>query len=58
VTESLVAAKHIIVVPHKDKAIELWKKLDTFAGKFDRDVPKEIQEKPGLVFMSDIRCPT
>ena len=28
--QSLVAAKHILVVPHNDQAIVLWKKLDTF----------------------------
>ena len=43
-TESLVTAKHILVVPHKDKAIELRKKLDVFAGNFDRDLLIEIQQ--------------
>ena len=57
-TESLVAAKHILVVPHKDKAIELRKKLDTFAGNFDRDVLIEIRAEQGLVFLPDIHRPT
>jgi len=54
----LVAAKHILVVPHKDKAIELRKKLDTFAGNFDRDVFIEIRAEQGLVFLPNIHRPT
>ena len=57
-TESLVAVKHILVVPHKDKAIELRKKLDTFAGNFDRDVLIEIRAEQGLVFLPNIHRPT
>jgi len=48
-TES-VAAKHILVVPHKEKAIEL---LDGFAGNFDWDL-LEIRAEQGLVFVSDV----
>jgi len=55
-TESLVTAKHILVVPHKDKAIELRKKLDVFAGNFDRDLLIEIRAEQGLIFVSDIQC--
>jgi len=54
----LVAAKHILFVPHKDKAIELRKKLDTFAENFDRDVLIEIRAEQGLVFLPDINGPT
>ena len=38
----MVAAKHILAVPHKDQAIELRKKLDTFARNFDRNLLIEI----------------
>jgi len=34
-TELLVTAKHILVVPHKHKAIDLQKKLDAFTRNFD-----------------------
>ena len=57
-TESLVAAKHVLVVPHKDKAIELRKKLDTFARNFDRDLLIEIRAEQGLIFVFDIHCPS
>jgi len=57
-TELLVAAKHILVVPHKEKAIQLQKKLDTFAGNFDRDLLIEILAQQGLVFVPDIYHPT
>ena len=53
-TESLVAAKHILVVPHKDKAVELRKKLDAFARNFDRDLLIEIRTEQGLIFVTDI----
>ena len=56
-TQSFVIAKHILVVPHKDKAIELRKKLDGFAGNFDRDLLVEIRTEQGLVFVPDIHCP-
>jgi len=49
VTESLVAAKHILVVPHKDEAIGLLKKLDAFAGNFDRDILLEIRAEQGMI---------
>ena len=52
-----MAAKHVLVVPHKDKAIELRKKLDTFAGNFDRDLLIEIRAEQGLIFVPDIQCP-
>ena len=55
-TQSIIAAKHILVVPHKDKAIELRKKLDVFAGNFDRDLLIEIRAEQGLIFVSDIQC--
>jgi len=57
-TELLVTAKHILFVPHKDQAIQLRKKLDTYAGIFDPDVLKEIREERGLFFMPDIHRPT
>jgi len=49
VTESLVAAKHILVVPHKDEAIGLLKKLDAFAGNFDRDLLIEVRAEQGMI---------
>ena len=57
-TELLVAAKHILFVPHEDQAIKLRKKLDTYAGIFDPNVSKEIREERGLVFMADIHRST
>ena len=57
-TELLITAKHILVVPHKDKAIELQKKLDTFTGNFGQDLLIEIRAEQGLVFVHDIHCPT
>jgi len=53
-TEPLVAAKHILVVPHEDKAIELRKKLDAFAKNFNWDL--EIQAEQGMIFVPDIHC--
>ena len=49
-----MTAKHILVVPHKDQAIELRKKLDSFARNFDRDLLIEILAQQGLIFISDI----
>jgi len=49
VTESLVAAKHILVVPHKDEAIGLLKKLDAFARNFDRDLLIEVRAEQGMI---------
>jgi len=57
-TDSLIVAKHILVVPHKDEAIELRKKLDTFARNFDRDLLIEIRTEQGLIFVFDIYCPS
>jgi len=57
-TESSVTAKHILVVPHKGQAIELRKKIDTFAGNFDRDLLIEIRVEQGLIFVPDIHCPS
>ena len=54
-TDMLIAAKHIFVVPHQDKATELRKKIDLFTGNFDRDLI-EIRAEQGLVFMYDIHC--
>jgi len=51
-TELLVTAKHILVVAHMDKAIELRKKLDAFAGNFDRDLLIEIRAEQGLISVS------
>jgi len=53
-TELLVAAKHILVVPYEDKAIELRKKLEAFAGNLDRDLLLEIQAEQGMIFVPDI----
>ena len=53
-TESLAAAKHILVLPQKDKVVELRKKLDVFAGNFDRDLLIEIRTEQGIIFTPDI----
>jgi len=55
-TELLVTAKHILVVPHKDKAIDLRKKLDAFTRNFDRDLLVEVRAQQGLVFVPNIYC--
>jgi len=47
--ESLVAAKHILVVPHKDEAIELQKKVDGFRERFMVDLMVEVRIGQGLV---------
>jgi len=57
-TESSVAAKHVLVVPHKEQAIELKDKLDTFKDKLDRHLAIDIREEQGLVFVPDIHHPT
>jgi len=41
-TELLAAAKHILVVPHKDEAIELQKKMDEFRERFTVDLMAEV----------------
>jgi len=56
-TELSVTAKHILVVPHKDKTIELQKKLDALAKNFDRNLLIEIRAEQGLIFMPNIHCP-
>jgi len=48
-TESLVAAKHILVLPHKDRAIELQRNLDGFRERFVLDLMIEVQLRQGLV---------
>jgi len=50
-TESLVTAKHILVLPHKDKAIELWRNMDEFGKRF------MVEARIGLVF-AYIYCST
>jgi len=49
--ESLVAAQHILVVPHKDEAIELRKKVDGFRERFTVDLMLEVRIGQGLVFV-------
>jgi len=53
----LFIAKHILVVPQKDKAVGLQKKLDAFVQNFDRHLLIEIRTEQGLVFVPDIFCP-
>jgi len=48
-TELLVAAKHILVAPHKDEAIELRKKVDEFRERFKTDLMIEVRTGQGLV---------
>ena len=48
-TESMVAAKHILVAAHKDKAIELRRNLDEFRERFVVDLMVEVQIGQGLV---------
>jgi len=50
-TESLVAAKHILVLPHKDRAIELQRNLDGFRERFVLDLMIEVQLRQGLVLV-------
>jgi len=50
-TESLAAARHTLAIAQRDKAIELRKKLDAFAGNFDRDLLIEIRAEQGLISM-------
>jgi len=42
-TEALAAAKHILVLPHKDKAIELRRNLDEFRERFMVDLMAEVR---------------
>ena len=48
-TELLVAANHILVVPHKDEAIELRKKVDGFRERFTVDLTVEVRIGQGVV---------
>ena len=48
-TESLAAAKHILILPHKDKAIELRRNLDEFRKRFVVDLMVEVRIGQGLV---------
>ena len=48
-TDLLVAAKHILVAAHKDKAIELRKNLDEFRERFVVDLMVEVRIGQGLV---------
>ena len=57
-TESLVAAKHILIVPHKGQVIELKHKIDAFGDKLYRHLLIEILSKQGLVFLPDIHHST
>ena len=54
-TESLAAAKHILVLPHKDKAIELRRNLDEFRERFVVDLMVEVQIGQGLVSIFIVR---
>ena len=49
-TELLAAAKHILVLPHKDKAIESQRNLDELRKRFVVDLIQEVQIGQGLVF--------
>ena len=50
-TESLVAANHILILPHKDRAIELQRNLDGFRERFVLDLMIEVQLRQGLVLV-------
>ena len=50
----MVTAKHILVVPHKDKAVELRQELDAFVGNFDRNLLIEVRAEQGLILVSNI----
>jgi len=50
-TDLLVAAKHILVLPHKDKAIELQKNVDEFRKRFVVDLMSEVRIGQGLAFV-------
>jgi len=49
--ESLTAAKHVLVLPHKDRAIELQRNLDGFRERFVLDLMIEVQLRQGLVLV-------
>jgi len=48
-TESFITAKHILVLPHKDKAIELRRNVDEFRERFVVDLMVEVRKGQGLV---------
>jgi len=48
-TESLVAANPVLVVPHKNEAIELRKKVDGFRERFTVDLMIEVRIGQGMV---------
>ena len=48
-TESLVAANRILVVPHKDKAIELRKKVNGLRERSKADLTVEVRIGQGVV---------
>jgi len=50
-TEPLVAAKHILVLPHKDRAIELQRNMDGFRERFVLDLMIEVQLRQGLALV-------
>ena len=50
-TDWLVAAKHILVAAHKDKAIELRRNLDEFRERFVVDLMLEVRIGQGLAFV-------
>ena len=56
-TELLATAKHILVLPHRDKAVDLWKKLNAFVGNFDRDLLIDIRAEQGMIFVPHIPNP-
>ena len=49
--ESLAAAKHVLVLPHKDRAIELQRNLVGFRERFVLDLMIEVQLRQGLVLV-------
>jgi len=48
-TESFVAAKYILALPHKDKVIELLRNVDEFRERFVVDLIVEVRVGQGLV---------
>ena len=49
--KSVISVKNILVATQKDKAIELWDKLDNFMKIFDWDLLIEIWVEQGLLSM-------
>jgi len=49
VPDSSVPVKYILFAAQKDKAIELWDKLDDYTDKFMVDLAIEIRVKQGLM---------